>query len=649
MSLVKSPGGILVPAESANPRQARGKSDLVVRAFYEAASTKRRLSTWGTSSAGPNAATLCELATLRARSRELGRNNPNAKAARRAYVRNMIGTGIKARWGDEEVQELWEEWIQEADAYGQTTFHGLQALVAGTEFESGEAIARFRPRRLEDGLSVPLQVQVLEPDHLDESYSTGLPSGQVIHAGVEFDALGRRSAYHMFRSHPGDMLPLLRATDAIRTRVPAGEIMHIYEMLRPGQVRGVPAASAAIVRLYELDQGDDAELVRRKMAAMVAAFIKTSGEEISAFGKTEDDDTGGNKVVGWEPGMVSELPDGTDIRFSDTPDTGNNYQPWITYNLRAIAAGYGITYEQLTGDLSQLNFTSLRMGLQEFRREMEMRQASMIIFQFCRRTAVRWLNMAVIAGYIRRTPAEIRKLIRKLEWRPQGWAYIDPVKDRLAEQMDMRNGTDSRQSIIARRGRDAEKVDQEIVEDNARADEKGLVFDSDPRNTAKSGIIQIGDGEDGQNMSAQMHYAPTQGSGKSTHPEVSTHLQNSKQEGKPTYNLNVSMEPAQFHATVNMPESKPEIKVQNLECPAPVVHVENIVETPEVHVSNNVQTPDVRVEAPNVSVQPADVHVLNQVETPEVNVTVERAPIDKRVSVRRENGKLVGEIREQAR
>jgi capsid protein len=78
-----------------------------------------------------------------------------------------------------------------------------------------------------------------------------------------------------------------------------------------------------------------------------------------------------------------------------------------------------------------------------------------------------------------------------IEWQGCGWEYVNPVDDRIAEQMDIRNGLDSRQAIIARRrGRDAEEVDKEIAEDNKRADSLRLVLDSDPRQTAQSGALQ---------------------------------------------------------------------------------------------------------------------------------------------------------------
>jgi capsid protein len=141
---------------------------------YEAATYGRRLGLWGTSGIGPTAAIQGNLDALRNRSRELYRNNAWARRGAQSYVANAIGTGIVPRWTLEDqvlkrqVEKLFLRWTDESDADGQGDFYSQQATVALTQFLSGEAIVRFRPRRLTDGLSVPLQLQVLEPDHLDE-------------------------------------------------------------------------------------------------------------------------------------------------------------------------------------------------------------------------------------------------------------------------------------------------------------------------------------------------------------------------------------------------------------------------------------------------------------------------------------------------
>jgi lambda family phage portal protein len=361
--------------------------------------------------------------------------------------------------------------------------------------ESGEVLARFRPRYPGDMLSVPLQIQLLEADHLDESFESINPqNGNPIRMGIEFDKnIGKRVAYWLYRDHPGEAFFNSNMTE--RSRVSASEIIHMFRPLRPGQVRGRPWLTSIITRLRELDQYEDAELVRKKTAAMFGGFItEPPGEDTdsSPLGKKTDSDFEGREVVAIEPGTFPVLPPGLDVKFSAPVDVGQTYEVWIKQNLREIAAGIGITYEQLTGDLTGVNYSSIRAGLLEFRRRCEMLQWHTVVYQFCRPVAVRWFDTAVAAGLILVSGGytKNRRQYHRIDWRAPRWPWIDPLKDGMAALTEVRSGFRSRSSVIAEMGEDAEDVDRQIAEDFARGDALGLVFDSDPRQTAKSGALQ---------------------------------------------------------------------------------------------------------------------------------------------------------------
>ncbi len=66
-------------------------------------------------------------------------------------------------------------------------------------------------------------------------------------------------------------------------------------------------------------------------------------------------------------------------------------------------------------------------------------------------------------------------------WIPQGWQWVDPKKEFDAMLTAIRAGLLSRSEAISAFGYDVEDIDREIAADNQRADELGLVFDSDPR------------------------------------------------------------------------------------------------------------------------------------------------------------------------
>ena len=185
--------------------------------------------------------------------------------------------------------------------------------------------------------------------------------------------------------------------------------------------------------------------------------------------------------------MVKLLP-GEDVKFTEPGDVGGMYTEFMRVQLRAIAAGLGVTYEQLTGDLERVNYSSIRAGLLEFRRRCEQFQHQVMVFQFCRPVWQAWVEAAVVAGEIDALDfAKNRNQYLDVEWRPPSWDWVDPLKDMNAEVVAVRAGFKPRSAVINEMGYDEEVVDRQVAADNARADSLGLTFDSDPRKTTGNG------------------------------------------------------------------------------------------------------------------------------------------------------------------
>src|SRR5262249_47857251 len=138
----------------------------------EAASVGRRTDGWSRTNTDANRASAgAALSRLRAQARDLIRNNPWARRGLRRIVTNTVGWGIKPKANGRNastINALWTRWAEttECDAAGRLTMYGLQKLVMRTVVESGEALVVRRYRR-DGGLSIPMQIQVLEPDYID--------------------------------------------------------------------------------------------------------------------------------------------------------------------------------------------------------------------------------------------------------------------------------------------------------------------------------------------------------------------------------------------------------------------------------------------------------------------------------------------------
>lgn len=376
-----------------------------MRARLEGAMAKRRLRGWNPPLENINALVASGGPRLLARSRELVVTNGYAANACEAFAANLVGDGIKpsslitdAALRDQ-VQKLWLAWTDEADADGLTDFYGLQAMVAREMFVAGECFVRLRPRRVEDGLLVPLQLQLLQSEMLPFEKTEADPNGNRIRCGIEFDLIGRRVAYHFRRRHPGDSTDQ-RVAVPDTVRVPAEEVLHIYRPIDAGQIRGLPHVAPAMVRLFLLDQYDDAELDRKKTAAMFAGFITKTMPEDPMLGEGAAD-LDGAAMASLEPGTMQVLLPGEDVKFSSPADVGGGYEAFQYRTLLAVSASLGLPYHLVTGDVRQANYSSLRAELVEFRRRIGQLQHGVMAHQLCRPVWRHWLETAVLSGALR--------------------------------------------------------------------------------------------------------------------------------------------------------------------------------------------------------------------------------------------------------
>ncbi len=455
----------------------------VLARHFEAAAVGRRTSGWNRTMTDPNtAAAGATLARLRAQARDLVRNNPWAREGVRVIKDDTVGWGIKPKAtgrGASRVMALWKKWgeTSQCDAEGQLDFYGLQALVMRTIVESGEVLVRRRLRRPEDDLAVPMQLEVLEPDYIDTSKDNIVtPGGGRITLGIETDAIGRRVAYWLFEQHPGGNTFI----NATSRRIPANGILHIFDKERAQQKRGHSWFASIDVRLHEFDEYEDATLMKQKIASCLTAVVTDldgTGQPLGA-GSTSSTD---RPLDSLEPGLVAYLPPGKTVQFTNPPQA-SDFQPFSTSQLRAIAAGLGIPYEALTGDFSQVNYSSARMAWNKYSRHIESWRWQMLIPQFCAAAWSWMLDAALLAGEsVENAPAE---------WTPPPMPMLDPDAEGKAMTQDVRAGRMTPDEMVRAQGYDPEQHWKEYGAAFERLDRLGIVLDCDPRKTNTSGQAQ---------------------------------------------------------------------------------------------------------------------------------------------------------------
>jgi lambda family phage portal protein len=259
--------------------------------------------------------------------------------------------------------------------------------------------------------------------------------------------------------------------------VPARQVLHLFERLRPGQVRGVPWFAPVMLKLRDLDAYDEAELVRKKIEACFAAFV-TGVQDEETLGRARMEPSG-DRVETFEPGMIEYLEPGKDVRFA-SPAASGGYAEYMRMQLHAVAAGVGLTYELLTGDLSQVNYSSIRAGLIEFRRRMEALQWQLLVPGLCQPIWRRFVATAQAAG-------KLPEGTISAEWTPPRFEAVDPMKDIQADILAVRAGVMTLKEAIARQGYEPAQVLAEIAAINAELDALGITLDTDPRRSTRTG------------------------------------------------------------------------------------------------------------------------------------------------------------------
>jgi lambda family phage portal protein len=430
---------------------------------YDGATSTRSTSGWYTTTSSADAEVGAAIDKLRANARDLGRNNPFVSHAYEILAAKLVGTGIRPRLGNtisQQIRErtlgLWDEWVDTCDADGLDDLYGLQRLVARTVVESGEALIRFVPTP-GMGRRIPWVIRVLEPDYIDHSRTYALQdqSGVVI-LGVEYSNNGRRLAYHMFTEHPGANLFTTRRQGMTVERIPANLVAPVYWKTRPEQTRGVPWIAPCVLYAKNHDDLNATRLMRAQIQACYTAFVRKIPESATITGKTSQP-----REQQMQPGRIEYLLPEEDVSFGVPPQSEGD-EEWQVMLLHAIAAGCGLNYASLTGDLRQVNYSSIRTGLLDFWALLDCWQKLMLKPMMCRPM---WMHFDQIAG-----ASQSRLYATKVDWDFPDRPFIDPQKDGEATDAALLAGRRTFKEVISSTGKDPDAHIQQLKQERVELD-----------------------------------------------------------------------------------------------------------------------------------------------------------------------------------
>lgn len=435
------------------------------RAFYEGAKQTRLNRDFNISNNHFELQVAGDRDMLRARARWLSANNPICKSIDKSIIKNVVGTGItlqskinkdEVKNADElnkKIEALWNEFTKKEnfDVTGRMSFRKFQKMLLKAKLVDGESLINCVWTK---DKKFPIKFQLIEVDQLDTSKNKN--GDNTVFSGVEVDSSGKPVAYHIKTS----------INSFKSERFDAKNIIHFYDAERATQYRGITDYAQTINNLKDFAAYNDSEIVKNRVLASFATFIKSNNVGGSMFGDKKTGEAMGSSdpIKEITTGMIKYLRPGEEIQSIQSNQLGNSYNDFFTNTLRLIAAGRDISYSLAARDLSKVNFSSSRAELiqdnKRFDDEQMMIEEDALIQVFSM-----FLDAVVLSGALS-LPNDYwtnKEKYLKANWIMPTREWVNPLQDIKALKEEIELGINSRTKAAGGKGRNFEDIAVEIV------------------------------------------------------------------------------------------------------------------------------------------------------------------------------------------
>ena len=441
---------------------------------FQAARIDRTTASWFATVNSINQELKGDLNLLRARGRELVKNNEHASKFAAMCMNNIIGSngfklqtqvaenGQNDNLANDAIEAAFERWATKGvcDITGRLSFRDLTRSLIASMPSDGEFLARKIYGKA-SGNDFGFAVQLIDVDRLDTTYNENASGTKnAVIMGVELDQYRRPVAYHIFTAHPNEYAQTTRQ----RERVPAEQIIHGFVQEMPEQVRGIPWMTSAMLALHHLDEFEKSALLAARKGANTLGFFVSPESQLN---QSEVDDGSDAQINISVTGEYDTLPDGYDFRPYDSKYPDAMMADFCKLYQRRIANGFKVAHSSLANDLTEVNFSSIRSGVLEERDQWMVRQA-WFIDAFLSEIYHEWLKIALLKGQITlpngsALPAAKLDKFKAHLWQGRRWPWVDPLKDIQASREAVRSAIASPQMIAAQNGVDIDDVIRDIA------------------------------------------------------------------------------------------------------------------------------------------------------------------------------------------
>ena len=454
----------------------RAQIAMLTSGYNGARRDRAQLSAWNPGTGSPTTDIISDLPQLRARSRDQMRNAPVVVGAVNSSVSHIVGTGLACtpaidykRLGlTEEAAEAWcedtrfrfEVWATstDCDLSRNLDFYDIQSLAQRTWFESGDAFV-MTPRVERPGRPARLALQLLEADRVCNPDNK--PNTDTLIDGIELtEETGEAVAVHVASRHPGDYpfkankwtnVPIRGSKSGRRN------VLHLFEPLRPGQVRGVPWIAPILEPLKQLNRWTDNELNAAVSSSIFSVFFKMDPEAFDNLFNDKDqgsllDTASKDRTKLQESGQAVNLLPGESVETASMNRPNPEFDPFWTAIVRQIGMALEVPYEVLVMHF-QSSYTAARgallMAWKFFKRKRDL-----LSKRLCQPTYELWLTDEVAEGRIAAPGFFANDVVRaawcKSIWTGDGPGSVDPLKEVGAarERVEMEISTLDAESML---------------------------------------------------------------------------------------------------------------------------------------------------------------------------------------------------------
>lgn len=433
-----------------------------------------------------------EYSLIRRRCKQSSLNVAPLKKAVLEYKSNLIGTGIKVFFNSDNediqsrVRAMWKKFTEARNfsSDGELSFNSMQRLIVSEIASVGEVFLKRNVEDIENPEDIPYSYQLITPDRVDDVFTSQIDErDKNVVMGISYDDFGKKIAYYF--KDLDDSGNLLNRISTEVVRVPASEVHHVYNRVDASFRRGMPLLLTAIIPGWLSNNLDESQMKKQIIASMFAGFIKDLSAEISADTQSDEDSIEGlGNRAGSEiqSGTITNLDPGKDITFPDPPKT-DGYSDFDKSVLRKISAATGLSYESISNDYAETNYSSARHSAQRSSKIMDMIRDDIIIEMLINPVLSDFMDYIELMQLFPTEGIEIKYVTPKP-------IIIDPAKEINPKTQEIRSGLLSWGQAIAERGGDPEDMAKQIAKDYELLDKYDIKIDSDGREVDKQGQLK---------------------------------------------------------------------------------------------------------------------------------------------------------------